>query len=61
LARIADHQVGLADVFVRAAMPRVELERAMVVAECERQVARIAVRVREKILDVGVARVAQRR
>src|SRR6267143_2330995 len=61
LGEVPDHQVGLAQIFVRAAMARIELQRARIVLEGERHLAEVAVRVAQVVLDVRVARVAQRR
>ena len=61
LVLFADHQIRLADIFVRAAVPRVQLQRTLVAGEGLRHLAGVAVRVAEVVLDVGVARVAQRR
>lgn len=59
--QIAGHQIGLADVFMRAAMARAELERALVVFEGEIELLEVAIRVAEVVLQVGIVRVAQRR
>src|SRR5438477_4043089 len=58
--QVVDHQVGFAGVLVGAAVTRVELQRALVVLEGEIQLAGVAIRVAEVVLDVGVARVPQR-
>ena len=54
-------QVGLADVLVCAAVARVELQRALIVPEGAIELASIAIGVAEIVLDVSIARVAQRR
>jgi len=41
-------------------MPRVELQRTLVVSKREIKLAGMAIRVAEIVLDVGVARVAER-
>src|SRR5262245_38814924 len=60
LDRIVGHQVGLADVLVGTAMARVELERLLVVREGRLELAALAIRVAEVVLDVRVAGVAER-
>src|SRR5260221_1821802 len=42
------------------AVPRVELQRALVVLERQVELARVTVSIAEVVLDVGIARVAQR-
>src|SRR5260221_9845173 len=61
LGEIADHQVGLAQVFMRPAMPRVELQRARIVLERQSELAAVAVGVAGIVWDGGIARVAQSR
>src|SRR5207245_315870 len=58
--RVVDYEISLADVFVRAAMPRIELQCPLVMPEGELELAGMAIRVAEIVLDVGVARVAER-
>src|SRR6267154_652888 len=58
---VVRQEVSLAQVFARAAMARVELERAPVVFERGIELPGIAVGVSEEILDVGVAIVLQER
>ena len=60
LARSPDLQVGLADVLVRAAMARIELDRALVVSEGLVVLLEVAVRVAEVVLQVRVVRIAAR-
>ena len=59
LGAIADHQVGLTDVLVRSAMPRVERQRPVVMAKCQGKVTRVTVGEGEIVLDVRV-RVSRR-
>src|SRR5256886_16846117 len=59
LRQVVHHQVRLADVLVRPAVARIELERALVVLERRVEPARVAIRIAEIVLDVGVTRVAQ--
>src|SRR5262245_47384949 len=61
LGRIVGHQVRLADVFVSAAMAGVELERLLIVGEGRLELAALPIRIAEVILNVRVARVAERR
>src|SRR5262249_57237204 len=60
LGRVVDDEIGFADVFVRATMPRIELERAPVVLEGEVHLAGLAVRVAKIVLAVCVPRIAER-
>src|SRR5882724_1172993 len=60
LGRVVGHQVRLADVLVSAAMAGVELQRLLVVREGRLELAALAIGVAEVILDVRVARVAER-
>ena len=55
---IVRDEIGLADIFVRAAVTRIELERTLVVPERQLEAAGVAIRVAEVVLKVGVARVA---
>src|SRR2546425_4328658 len=57
---IVPHQVRFADVLVRTAVPGIELQRPLVMLEGELELPALAVRVAEVVLDVRVARVAQR-
>src|SRR5260221_6483011 len=58
---VVRQEISLAQVFARAAMARVELERALVVLEGGIELPGIAIGVTEEILDVGVAIVLQER
>jgi hypothetical protein len=58
LRQIVDEQVGFPDVLVRPAMPRVELERPLVVLERLLHLSGIAIGEAEVVLDVRIARVA---
>src|SRR5262245_7830481 len=60
LGRVVGHQVRLADVFVRAAMAGVELERLLIVREGRLELAALPIGIAEIILDVRVAGVAER-
>src|SRR5690348_17013380 len=60
LRRVVDDEVRFADVFVRATMPRVELERTPVVREGKAHLAGMTIRVAKIVLDVGVPRIAKR-
>src|SRR6201996_2076337 len=55
LRDVAGHQVGLAHVFVRAAMLRVDRERLVVVQKGRVEVAGLAIRVAQPVVGVGVA------
>src|SRR5216117_312908 len=57
--QVVDDEIGFADVFVRAAMPRIALERAPVVLEGEVHLAGVAIRVAKMVLDVGIPRIAE--
>ena len=59
LGQVIDDQIGLAHVLVRAPMPGIEHERALVMLERELELPRVAIRVAEVVLDVGVARVTK--
>ena len=61
LRQVADHQVSLAKVLVRAAMARVEHEGGPVMLERGAEFAGVAVRVAEKILDIWIAIVLEGR
>src|SRR5437773_1286822 len=58
---VVREEISLAQVFARAAMARVQLERAMVVLEGEIELPGVAVSVTEEIVNVGVAIVLQER
>ncbi len=58
---VVRHQIRFADVLVRAAVPGVELERALVMLEREVELTRVPVGVAEIVLDIGIAGVAERR
>src|SRR5947209_135184 len=58
--QVVDDEIGFAGVLVRAAMPGIELQRPLVVLEGEIELPALSVRVAEVVLDVRVARVAQR-
>ena len=58
--KVVHDQVSLADIFMRAAVTRTERERALIVPESGIQLAGVAVGVTEVVLDIGIARVAQR-
>src|SRR4030095_16403123 len=58
---VADHQVGLTRIFVGAAVPWVQLERAPVVLERVVELADIPVGETEVVLEIRVVRVSQRR
>src|SRR4029453_3454200 len=61
LRKIMHHEVCLTDVLVCAAVAWVELQRALIVPEGEIELAGVAISVAEIVLDVSIARVAQRR
>ena len=54
LGGVSGHQVGLPDVFVHAAVPRVYLQRALVVLEGDVDLTVIAMREPEEIVNIGV-------
>src|SRR5439155_10572470 len=60
LREVVDHQIGLADVLVRASMSGIELERPPIVLERELELPGVTIRVAEIVLDVGIARVSER-
>src|SRR5215510_3582522 len=60
LGQVIGHQVRLAHVLVGAAMARVDLQRTLVVHEGGLELAALAVGVAQVVLDVGVARIAER-
>ena len=60
LVDLIGEQIRLAQIFVRAAMTRVQLQGALVVLERGVQIAGVAIRIAEIVLDIGIARVAQR-
>jgi hypothetical protein len=55
---VAHHQVGLADVLVRAAVARIDRERALVVPECRVVLLEVAVREPQVVLQVRVVGIA---
>src|SRR6266850_11820 len=61
LLHLVRQEIGLAQVFARAAMARVELERALLMLERGIELPGVAIGVTEEILDVGVAIVLQKR
>ena len=61
LGEVFHQQVCLADILVRAAVPRVQIERAPIVLEREVELLEIAVGIAQVILQIGVARIPQRR
>src|SRR5215470_20398921 len=60
LRQIVDDEVRLTDVLVSTAMAGIELQGALIMHEGRLQIAALAVRVTEVVLDVGVACVAKR-
>ena len=56
LGEIAGHQVGLAQIFVGAAVLRIQGQRLVVVPEGGIEVAELAVRETEVVLGIGVIR-----
>ena len=58
---VADHQIGLADVFVRPAVPRIDRQRALVVFEGLVHLAQLAMREAELVVQVGGIRKAAKR
>ena len=54
--KVVHHQVRLSDVLVRAAVPRIELDRALVVFEREVHLLEIAVGIAEIVVQVGAVR-----
>ena len=61
LREVVDQQVGLAEVLVRATMTWVQLQGPLIVLEGAVHLAGVAICVAEVVLDIGVARIAQRR
>ena len=61
LGGIPGHQVGFAEVFVRAAVARIDLQRALIVLERWLELAGVAVGESEQVLDVGAAGIALER
>ena len=60
LRQVAREQVRLAEVGVRAAMARIDLQGLVVMQERLVEVARLAIRIRDPVLGVGVAVVRTR-
>src|SRR5216684_3518333 len=56
---IALHQVGFAEVFVRASVPRIEHQRLLIVSHCRIELPQAAIGVAEIVLTIGIASVAQ--
>jgi hypothetical protein len=57
---VVHDQIRLADIFMRAAMTRTERQRSLIMPEGGLELAGVAVGVTEVILDIRIARVAQR-
>src|SRR5262245_22602032 len=57
---VVHNQISLADIFMRAAVTRTERERALIMPESGIELAGVAVGVTEVVLNIGIARVAQR-
>ncbi len=57
LGQIAGLQIGLADVFVRALVLRIEGQRRLVGGEGRVEIAPVAQRIAEKVVGVGVLRI----
>ena len=60
LRYIACHQIGFADVLMRPLVIRVELEGLVVGSKGCIEVALLALRIAQPVLDVGVVRIGQR-
>src|SRR4029434_7357803 len=61
LRKIVHHEVRLTDIRVCTSVAWVELQRALIVSEGDIKLAGVAISVAEIVLDVSIARVAQRR
>ena len=56
---IALHQIGFTEVFVRAAVPRIERQSLLIVLHCRIELPQTAIGVAEIVLDIGIAGIAK--
>src|SRR5262245_9242394 len=61
LGRLPERQVELAEVLVGTAMTSIEQQGLLVMLHCRPRLTQSAIGIADVVLDVGVARVAQRR
>ena len=59
--QITSGQVGFTEVFVRAAVPRIEGQCPLIVLHCRIELPQPAIGVTKVVLDFGIAGVAKRR
>jgi hypothetical protein len=59
--QITLRQVGFTEVFVRAAVTRIEGQRPLIVVHCRIELPQPAIGIAEVVLDIGIAGVAETR
>ena len=57
LGHLVQHQIGLADIFMRAQMPWIDLQRTLVVFKRRLKLTGISIRIPQRIMDIRVIRI----